>query len=417
MATFNALSWRLKQLRQFAFCIVTLTLLNTAFITEAYAEDASDYFDQIAPDAPLLRIISADFASGLYESSKSLATVFNWRHMPDQFASGETISRAIAVSTAGPLSSLEALMDGRAELAIVRADLADRIFNRDDEIRFDSRGELRLVSTHTPVMLHVVVRDDFEGTHLSDLAGKRVNIGSDDTATMMNLSELLHQSGFAANTIEPYFAPVADALRRLDNGSVDAVAFFDQAPSNLVSDAINTRKFRLLAVDSEQGIGDSKGKFTPPSALSYYFRTANTADFYSNGQNSPALVAATYLLTRHDVSEDTLNSVIDLLDIRPIARKQGGPSAAKAAGDKKSVIAEAVAKHKQIDPDYYQQPFRVADWLSPIPLHTSAQIRIDIFTDPLGLDVMDMYPPELDPALIVRTGQSDNTANPEADPQ
>jgi len=289
LATLKTYSKRFHQL-----FLTLATLLATAVIASVYAEDGTEYWDQITPDTGLVRIVSADFGGGLYESSKSLATLFNWRHMPDQFAGGETINRAIAVSTAGPLSSLEALMEGRAELAIVRADLADRIFKRDDEIRFDARGELRLLATH----IHVVVRDDFEGNNLSDLAGKRVNIGTEDAATMMNLSELLHQSGFATSAFEPYFAPVSDALRRLDTGNVDAVAFFDQAPSTLVSDALNTRKFRLLAVNSEHDVGDSKGKFTPPSSQSHYFSTANTADFYSNGQNSPALELG-YFLTRY----------------------------------------------------------------------------------------------------------------------
>ena len=412
LATLETHSRRFRQL-----CSGLAALLATAFISIVYAEDGTEYWDQITPDTGLVRIVSADFSGGLYESSKSLATLFNWRHMPDQFAGGETINRAIAVSTAGPLSSLEALMEGRAELAIVRADLADRIFKRDDEIRFDARGELRLLSTHIPVMLHVVVRDDFEGNNLSDLAGKRVNIGTEDAATMLNLSELLHQSGFATSTFEPYFAPVRDALRRLDTGSVDAVAFFDQAPSTLVSDSLNTRKFRLLAVNSEQDIGDTKGKFTPPSAQSHYFSTANTADFYNNGQNSPALVAATYLLSRREVSQESLNSVISLLDIRPIGTKPGEkPAAAKADDADNSLTVEPKAEFQlKVDPAYYQQPFRVADWMSPIPLHPSAQVQIDIFTDPLVIDGLDIGYPELDPALILQTGQSSSVVDPQAD--
>jgi len=405
-----------KRLSHCAFCMTILLMAAIAGTTSA--EDTPDFFDQLAPDTPLLRIVSADFGSGLYESSKSLATTFNWRHMPDQFASGETISRAIAVSTAGPLSSLEALMEGRAELAVVRADLADRIFTRNDDIRFAASNELRLVSTHIPVMLHIVVRDDFDGDSLSDLAGKRVNIGSDDTATMMNLSELLHQSGFVANNFEPYFAPVSDALRRLDTGSLDAVAFFDQAPSNLVSEAINTRKFRLLAINKDMVDGDSKGKFTPPSDQSHYFQTANTADFYSNGQNSPALVAATYLLTRPEVSSDTLNSVIGLLDIRPISRKQGGsPAAAKATDQARNPIAQSASESEPMDANLYQQPFKVADWISPIPLHNGAQVLIDIFTDPLILQDLPTSFPELDPAFIVNTGLSDVPTDPEAKSQ
>jgi len=320
------------------------------------------------------------------------------------------------------LSSLEALMEGRAEFAIVRADLADRIFKRDDEIRFDGRGELRLVSTHIPAMLHVVVRDDFEGNNLSDLAGKRVNIGTNDAATIMNLSELLQRSGFATNSFEPYFAPVGDALRRLDTGNVDAVVFFDQAPSTLVSDALNSRKFRLLAVDNGQDHSESRSKFSSSSAKSRYFRTANSADFYSNGQNSPVLVAATYLLTRREVSPDTLNSVISLLDIHPISTKPGEmPAAAKAGDDNKSTIVEAPAeKPQKVDPNYYQQPFRVANWMSPIHLHTSAQVLIDIFTDPMvakDIEKTETVLPELESDSPVRARPSIDRANPEADTQ
>jgi len=59
----------------------------------------------------------------------------------------------------------------------------------------------------------------------------------------------------------------------------------------------------------------------------------------------------------------------------------------------------------------------VADWMSPIPLHPSAQVQIDIFTDPLVVDDLDLGYPELDPALILQTGQSSTTDDPQADTQ
>lgn len=345
-----------------------LTAVAPAIGDESLTDLYAGEFDLNASNTSLIRVVSDGFGSSLHASADSLVSSFNWRHLP-LHGTGDT-KRALAVSTAGPLASLEDLIDGRAELAIVRADLADRTYTRPVENSLSGNQELRLVSTHKPVLLHIIVRDEFDGSTLSDLRGKRINIGGEDAATMLQLSSFLNSIGLDADSYEAVYAPVSHALTRLETGVVDAVMFFDQAPSRLVGDALENRKFRLIGlpeqkVQAAMELGRNNS-LLQSSFIHYQLR--ESGDFYDNTQPVAALSLTTFLLTREDVSSETIDMIINQLSVGPTTG--ANPN-----------TGESTDNANKPDFKTTQEPFQISTDLSPIPLHLSSQLLLDIFTD------------------------------------
>ena len=396
-----------------AFVITTL-LLSRLVMPGALAEDdpSSIYyggeFDDAAVDTSLIRIVSAGFNSSLHASADSLASTFNWNNLP--LTGADSARRALAVSTAGPLASLEDLIDGRAELAIVRGDLADRIYTRPNDNRTTGHQELRLVSTHQPILLHIVVRDEFDGSTLDDLKGKRINISGKDAATMTQLSSLLNSIGFNADSYEAVYAPESHALSKLDSGNVDAVVFFDQAPSRLIADELDNHRFRLiglpeLKVQTMMDLAETNEQLR--NSLTHY-QMWNTADFYNNGQHVSTFGLTSFLLTRADVSQETIDLIINQLSVRPAIENKINDAGVEVTADDSRPWASP------------QGAFQISTDLSPIPLHSSSQLLLDIFTDAQlygmpGSTAVPEDPAAALPADPVKRGRGSSNKNKKAE--
>lgn len=357
------------------FAFVSITLLASAL---AFADPELEDYEFINADV-LLRISGENNDSGIYNSANTLATLFNWQQLPDEFqTSGQ--QRAIAISTSSAEASLTDLTTGRSEMAIVRADLADSFFKKENVDNKDDPAinSMRLVSTHLPEFLHVVVRSDFDGASAKALDGKRVNLASESTVVKRDFKQILTQAGCYLDSMEFTYAPVSEALQRLDSGSLDAVIFFDQAPSDLVKSKLSNLDYRLLPYNEIRD-GGVNGD-TVDSSFGYFGQALST-DFYQMPESVRSLTVATYLLTHEDVPLTSVEAVVQILDVQPQLQSRPGKKStdsttAKAASDRNSALEGSPR----------ERPYTISSGLSPIPLHRSSQLLIDIFADPAFSD-------------------------------
>ena len=164
--------------------------------------------------------------------------------------------------------------------------------------------------------------------------------------------------------------------------------FFDQAPSTLISEDIEQGNLRFVGLkNSKPESFSSISRIEFPSVNTPYFVTVPSGKYYNSTANVWALLASTYLLTRNDASPDAVDSVIELLNATPtisnpvskndVALEDPGKGRAtntKHSDDKQ--IAEPEQKTS-----LHHEAFKISPDLSPIPLHSGAQILLDIFTD------------------------------------
>jgi len=374
-----------EQSKQSLSCVLFFCLFSLIPLTSAAQEENRP----LAIEHSITRIMTADHGSGTFKSADELATMFNWRHMSGGlFDSAGSLQPALAISSAGPLDSLAKVISNRAEFAIVRADLADSVFESSDDPRFKGRHNLRLVSTHYPSMLHIVVRSDFKGKLVSDLNGKRINISGEDAATLSHAGSILKMYGLDAARYTPVYAPTADAIRRLKAGTVDVVMFFDQAPSTLISEDIEQGILRFVNLkNSEPDSISSMSRIEFPSAKKSYFVKIASGEYYKNTENVWALLTPTYLLTRNDASPDAVDSVIELLNATPIISNpaSNNDAAPEDLAQSRSNKSKPGDNKQTTEPVYqalmHHEAHKISPDFSPIPLHSGAQILMDIFTD------------------------------------
>ena len=350
------------------FTLISTILMSASVLADPELED----YEFINADV-LLRISAENHESGIHDSANNLATLFNWQQLPDEFqTSGQ--QRAIAISTSSAEASLTDLITGRSELAIVRADLADAFYknknqNNQDELAINS---MRLVSTHQPEFLHVVVRSDFEGASVKALDGKRINIVGESGVAKRDFKQILTQAGCYLDSMEFTYAPVSEALQRLESGLLDAVMFFDQAPSNLVKSKLSNLDYRLLPYNEIRD-GNTSSDIVDSGAS--YFGQALSTDFYQMPESVRSLTLATYLLTHEDVPLTSIEAVVQILDVQPQLQAQ---AATTQTSNNRNAIDETAAGANSPR----EQPYTISPRLSPIPLHPSSQVLIDIFADP-----------------------------------
>ena len=345
----------------------------TLFSVIALADPELQDYEFVNADV-LLRISAENHQSGTHHSANTLATLFNWQQLPDEFqTSGQ--QRAIAISTSSALASLNDLITGRSEMAIVRADLADTFFsgkNVDaDELALNA---MRLVSTHLPEFLHIVVRSDFKGASVKALDGKRINVAGESSITKRDFKQILTQAGCYLDSMEFTYAPVSEALQRLDAGLLDAVVFFDQAPSNLVKNKLANLDYRLLPYNE---IRDGGVNADIADSSRVYFGQALSTDFYQMPESVRSLTVATYLLTHKDVPLTSVETVVQILDVQPQLQASNSRNRTDTLANK--IAIDGVGAYES---SHREQPYTISSMLSPIPLHPSSQLLIDIFADP-----------------------------------
>ncbi len=147
------------------------------------------------------------------------------------------------VETKGSLENAKAIASKRCDMAVVQADLYIQA-----GADFQATPEAKLFSTNLgsmaalyPESIHLLVNKDSGIKSITDLAGKKVNVGEKDSGTFFTAHKLLNVYHSLAKSPEySYEAPV-NAVTKVADGSLDATFYVAGTPiealSNLPKDA------------------------------------------------------------------------------------------------------------------------------------------------------------------------------------
>ncbi|HEY1309229.1 MAG TPA: TAXI family TRAP transporter solute-binding subunit [Vicinamibacterales bacterium] len=165
-----------------------------------------------------VRLLTGMPGGGFYSLGERLAAEYN-RVLPDTFVQ--------AHPTAGAVANLEALEEGRADLALTFADVAYLSYAG----RLDASGapleHLRGISVLASTPLHFVVGKNFAFHRMSDLRGRRVGVGPPGSGTALTAQLVFQTFGISPSLVDTQMLSFDDAARRLVQGSLDAM--FDSA--------------------------------------------------------------------------------------------------------------------------------------------------------------------------------------------
>jgi TRAP transporter TAXI family solute receptor len=171
--------------------------------------------------------------------------------------------RVLPIIGKGSVRNIEDLLLLRGiDVAIVQSDVLD--FYKRAELVPNIEGKIRYITKLYNEEVHVLARSEY-GT-IDDLAGKRVNFGTEGSGTFMTASIIFDDLGIDVGVQSD---PEPIALEKLRAGEIDAMVFVGGKPVAFIGEVDRSEQLRLLAI--------------PPARIkAAYLPSELTPDIYPN---------------------------------------------------------------------------------------------------------------------------------------
>ena len=218
-----------------------------------------------------------------------------------------------ARTTAGSAANIRLLSQNYLELALAQSDVIDEMYS--GTLETQSIKGYSAVAALYPEPVQIVVKADSGITSVSDLAGKTVSVGEEDSGTQENAAQILQAYGLASNMLRVQNMTYAEAAKALSEGSIDAmfctagapVFCTAGAPAQVITDLAGNTPVNLLSIEGQQSA-------LLTGAYGFYTKIVIPAGTY-NGQDSDVttLAVQSVLLASDTVSEETVYTITGAL--------------------------------------------------------------------------------------------------------
>ena len=202
----------------------------------------------------------------------------------------------------GSISNLSLVKDELATFAIAQSDIAAMSYHGTAIFTGQRNDRLRAIGALYPEAVQIFVRRDAGITSISDLAGKRVNIGLLGSGGRANAEQVLQAHG--VNLDGFYGQSMGTAVMSLQEGKLDAIIFTGAYPSRVIQGL--TADVDILALDKA-----AIGELVEFHGIIPITIPANT---YRGIEHPVSTVGVTALLvTNHDTEEGRVRAMMEIV--------------------------------------------------------------------------------------------------------
>lgn len=201
--------------------------------------------------------------------------------------------------TAGSVDNLRRLGRGESDVGLA---LADSVGDPGGES--GGAGVVALARTYENY-LQLLVRADSPVRDVAGLRGRSVVLGAAGSGAAVSGSVLLEAAGLAAPAVDVRYAGLAESLRELDDGSVEAVLWSGGIPTPAIAALDDTRPLRML------DLGDWAEPMAEVSGYPYRARRAPDVAYAAAG--TATIGVPNLLLARPDLADDLAGAVVETL--------------------------------------------------------------------------------------------------------
>lgn len=217
--------------------------------------------------------------------------------------------RCTVESTGGSVFNINAVMSGDMDFGIAQSDIQYKAYQGTGEWKEKGpQKDLRSVfSLHTEAVT-LVAADDAGIKSITDLKGKKVNIGNPGSGQLQNCMDILPLFGIdPEKDIKAEQAKAAEGPTLLQDGRIDAFFYTVGHPNGAIKEATaGARKARIVPIAGETA--DTVIKKFP-----YYVKTIISMSHYPNAVNKEDVetlgVKAT-LITSAKVPDDVVYAIV-----------------------------------------------------------------------------------------------------------
>jgi TRAP transporter TAXI family solute receptor len=174
-----------------------------------------------------------------------------WRFVQSFSRRWDPTASPVVVATEGSVDNALLVNGGDAQLALMQSDVAAAaVAGLGPFAATGPLQHLRALASLAPEALHVIVRADSAIRQISDLRGRRVGIGSEESGARFTARSVLTAHGLAFGDLgEALSGTPAEELERLVAGDLDAVIIAVAVPWRQLSVAAGRAPLRLLSLD------------------------------------------------------------------------------------------------------------------------------------------------------------------------
>jgi hypothetical protein len=141
----------------------------------------------------------------------------------------------------------DAIEQGHADLAIDDAETAYIAYSKGTKADPQPHGNIRAISVLFSTAVQIVARGDAGITRISDLRGKRVDVGQRGTPVERAARLILQSHGLAYDAITPVFGG-RNSVDGLRTKQLDARFFYTPYPQQSIGDLARTAGVRLIPI-------------------------------------------------------------------------------------------------------------------------------------------------------------------------
>lgn len=156
---------------------------------------------------------------------------------------------AVAQSSHGSISNVQAIAAGTIDSGFVQADIAYWAYTGTGAFEGKPRLDmLRSIANLYPEHVHLVVRKSAGVRSVRDLKGRRVSVDEQGSGTLVSSRLILQAFGLREADLKAQYIPAAQAISRIKDGTLDAFFFFAGYPAPAVAELAEAGEIDLLPI-------------------------------------------------------------------------------------------------------------------------------------------------------------------------
>lgn len=152
-------------------------------------------------------------------------------------------------STTGSEANLRLLQSGMLHLAIVQSDTLKYAAAGEESFADEALSGYSAIAGLYTEACQIVVTESSGITSVSDLAGKRVSIGEEDSGVTRNAEQILMANGLTTSMMTVSRLSFSDSAAAMERGEIDAFFCTAGTPTNAVAELAEKMDIRLLTLD------------------------------------------------------------------------------------------------------------------------------------------------------------------------
>lgn len=157
--------------------------------------------------------------------------------------------RASALATVASVFNVEAVEQGKADIAFVQGDVAYFAYKRGTESGLRPHTRLRGMAVLFPNVVQVVVLDDSDIHRIIDFRGRRIGVGSPGSGTEEAARIIFQSHGLNYADVRPGFLSFSEIAQQMEARALDGGFIVASYPVSAVSDISKTIGVRLVPIE------------------------------------------------------------------------------------------------------------------------------------------------------------------------